>query len=159
SQAVKGGADFTVHTPGAEALGEPVLPSYQDVEQHYESEAQVTGVQAESAADHLFGPEVDNEIDEIFSTLAPAEAQREVGHPHEEAEPVGAFEQEEELAGKPLVPQVEMSATPESGLAPASAPAQEGLFGEQVNQEIDDIFANLAPAEAQLNVSDRDVSK
>ncbi|PWT97285.1 MAG: hypothetical protein C5B53_08300, partial [Candidatus Melainabacteria bacterium] len=39
------------------------------------------------------------------------------------------------------------------------APAQEGLFGEEVNQEIDDIFANLAPAEAQLNVSDREVIK
>src|SRR5262249_7013231 len=111
-QAVKGGADFTVHTPEAEGLDEAVVPSYQDVEQRYEAEAKATGVQAQSAADHLFGPELDNEIDEIFSTLAPADAQREVVHPHEEAEPVEAFEQEEEFAGKPLVPQVEMSATP-----------------------------------------------
>jgi predicted regulator of Ras-like GTPase activity (Roadblock/LC7/MglB family) len=160
-QAFKGGADFTVNAPEAEVESEPVEAPYQEVEQHFEPEVPVkaAAAQAEPASDHLFGAEVDSEIDDIFSALAPAEAQREVVHPHEkEEEPVEALDEEAEIVAQPASAPVQMAAR-DSVQAPPSEPAQDGLFGAEVNEEIDDIFANLAPPEAQMNVSDRDIIK
>ncbi|MEZ4487980.1 MAG: hypothetical protein R3C24_18340 [Cyanobacteriota/Melainabacteria group bacterium] len=76
------------------------------------------------AGEKVFEAGVDSEIDDIFSTLAPEEAQREVGSTELKSEPV------------------------------AEEPAEEKLFNQDVGSEIDDIFSNLAPEEAQKEVGE-----
>lgn len=138
---------FDVSTQASESIPEAVDYSHsfspEIVEEISQAELPAAATSAEPTGEHLFGPEVDSEIDDIFSALAPAEAQREVEH----AQPAPAAVEIEEES----LPQVAAS----QGAAPETAAAQEGLFGEEIDSEIDDIFSNLAPPEAQLNVSDR----
>jgi predicted regulator of Ras-like GTPase activity (Roadblock/LC7/MglB family) len=189
--------DFVMGSQDAEAQTSAAALEYPG-----EEVAQTPGfAEPESTQEHLFGPEVDNEIDEIFSNLAPPEAQREVVHPVEEAEAAVAeeeaevaIEEDEPVAHEVFEPashedfepaiheevepvahedfepvahaEVEAAsheAFEQEGAATsqeaAAGAVHEGLFGEEVNEEIDDIFANLAPPEAQLNVSDRGAGK
>lgn len=77
------------------------------------------------AQNKVFGTGVDSEIDDIFSNLAPEEAQKEVG---------------ETPAAKTDTPEEKEE--------------EEKLFDQDVGSEIDDIFSGLAPEEAQKEVGD-----
>ncbi len=103
----------------AEALAEPV----QEVADE-EEEEEISG--------SLFDGGLDSDIDNIFSELAPPEAQQEVSRhvDHVEAAPETQSEPEEEEE------------------------AEGALFDGGVDSEIDDIFSNLAPAEALKEVKD-----
>jgi predicted regulator of Ras-like GTPase activity (Roadblock/LC7/MglB family) len=96
----------------------------------------------EQSVSNLFGKRVDESVDDIFSTLAPEDAQREVSassyartavpEAEEKTEPVAAAEQAEPVSEE-----------------------KEGLFDEHVDEEIDDLFSQLAPPEAQRTVDVR----
>lgn len=76
----------------------------------------------------LFSAGLDSDLDDVFSGLAPAEAQREVS--------------------ASTLPTAEPSSP-----ALEAEPEKKGLFGQEVGSEIDDIFNGLAPPEAQREVS------
>ncbi len=140
---------------------------------------------AEPAAveeEKVFNENVDEEIDDIFSSLAPSEAQREVTHadeePTSEERAVAPAAEEEEEEAPETHAQIALP-EPEAFEAPVSRskkeviaeeearaeetepePVEEGLiFNQGVDDDIDDVFSNLAPAEAQLNVGDVKLSK
>jgi len=100
-------------------------------------EPPVVAEEEEAPASSIFGVKVDAEVDDIFSNLAPEGAQKEFKKPEPEAEtqPIPA-----PAPKKPI----------------ARAPGQDGIFDESVNDELDDIFSNLAPAEAQMTVADKE---
>lgn len=101
-----------------ESLSAPV-----QVEEPEEEEEEISG--------SLFDGGLDTDIDNIFSELAPPEAQQEVSRVVEPAKPAEVKEAEED------------------------AEESEGaLFDGGVDSEIDDIFSNLAPAEALKEVKD-----
>lgn len=91
------------------------------------------------SGDKVFGESVDSEIDDIFTTLAPEEAQKEVAEPAPTAK-----EPEKEEKSEPEKPKEEES---------PKAASEEGLFDQDVGSEIDDIFTTLAPEEAQRTVN------
>jgi predicted regulator of Ras-like GTPase activity (Roadblock/LC7/MglB family) len=133
----------------AEAPTEAAEPAEEPVEEHEEDEK-------------LFAENVDEEIDDIFSSLAPAESQKEVSHDEEtleeqsvqveeELSPAAPAEAEEEAAPEP---QVEEEPEAEAEPAEEEEGERETLFAENVDGDVDDLFSNLAPAEAQLNVGD-----
>lgn len=108
-------------------------------EQVTEQEEEEEEQQQEEEGGALFEGGVDSDIDNIFSNLAPPEAQLEVKDSPiaAKAEPksanivdtqAGEDEEEEEDKGV--------------------------LFGDGVDQDIDNIFSNLAPPEAQKEVKD-----
>jgi len=135
----------------------------------------------EERDEKLFAENVDEEIDDIFTSLAPADSQREVSHEDGEEEtrevegikddeiPAAPEESEPEVAEEPE-PEPEVEAEPEVAPEPEEeapepeqeeAPAEpqgeedeERVFAEGVDGDIDDIFTNLAPADAQRNVGD-----
>ncbi len=95
--------------------------------------------EAEPAEDGLvFAKGVDDDLDDVFSNLAPAEAHRTI-------EDLKSKQAEEE----PAEPEAEAEAEPEEGL----------VFTQGVDDDLDDVFSNLAPAEAQLNVGDVKLKK
>jgi predicted regulator of Ras-like GTPase activity (Roadblock/LC7/MglB family) len=79
---------------------------------------------------------LDQELDDIFDNLVPAEAQREVDKSDVVQRPVAApFEETTAVA------------------AEAEDSEQSSLFGNSLDSELDDIFSNLAPDEAQKKVT------
>lgn len=159
---------------------EPASPAAESLTKS-DAEAEPTDSEPREEEEKLFAENVDEEIDDIFTSLAPAESQREVTHDEEtveeqssaveEEEQAPAADQEEEHQGE--VPSSEESqpepVEEEEPAARSSEPAEEDaaepveeeegeretLFGEGVDGDVDDLFDNLAPAEAQLNVGDR----
>jgi predicted regulator of Ras-like GTPase activity (Roadblock/LC7/MglB family) len=110
---------------------------------------------AEVSDEGLFGDEVAAELDQIFSSLVPPEAQREVhsadlGQEAERPSSPGPWQKIEASKPEPI------TAPPPTAPIP---PAQAGMLGAGVNDEIDDIFSHIAPPEAQRNVSDRHISE
>lgn len=91
--------------------------------------------QEEEESGSLFEGGVDQDIDSIFSELAPPEAQREVSD-------LG-------LAGSVSAPIISSEM-----VGAAEAAESEGLFTGAVDSDIDNIFSELAPPEAQLEVKD-----
>jgi predicted regulator of Ras-like GTPase activity (Roadblock/LC7/MglB family) len=79
---------------------------------------------------------LDQELDDIFDNLVPAEAQREVDKSDAVQTPVAAAT-------------VETSAV----AAEDDDSEQSSLFGKSLDSELDDIFSNLAPDEAQKKVT------
>lgn len=164
---------------------EPASPAAESLTKS-DAEAEPTDSEQREEEEKLFAENVDEEIDDIFTSLAPAESQREVTHDEEtveeqsskvedEEEEAPAAEQEAEAPAE--FPE-EIRAAEESQPEPveeeepasrSSEPAEEEaaelteeeegeretLFGEGVDGDVDDLFDNLAPAEAQLNVGDR----
>lgn len=118
----------------------------------------------------VFAEDVDGEIDDIFSSLAPAEAQREVpaeDEPTEEEKAVPAEEEtpspEESRMPEPeafeakadVEPEPESKSEPEEREVAEAEVEPEGLvFNEGVDSDIDDVFSNLAPAESQRTIED-----
>jgi len=109
----------------------------------------------------VFAENVDSEIDDIFTSLAPADSQREVTREtevesvSEEFEVAPAAPEEEEPQPEPVSEE-----EPEASEQPAEPSEDEDgdretLFGDNVDGDVDDLFSNLAPAEAQMNVGDR----
>jgi predicted regulator of Ras-like GTPase activity (Roadblock/LC7/MglB family) len=96
----------------------------------------------EEPVENLFGKRVDDSVDDIFSTLAPEEAQREVSASNYAR--TGAVEEPEEPVAE-VVGEVAQEAPVE----------KEGLFAEHVDSEVDDLFSQLAPADAQRDVHAR----
>jgi predicted regulator of Ras-like GTPase activity (Roadblock/LC7/MglB family) len=94
----------------------------------------------ETPSSNLFGAKVDAEVDDIFSSLAPEEAQKPFKKPEPESEPEATFS-----------PPAQAPAP-----KPVAKAAKDGIFDESVNDELDDIFSNLAPAEAQMTVKDKE---
>jgi predicted regulator of Ras-like GTPase activity (Roadblock/LC7/MglB family) len=138
----------------------------------------------EEESGSLFEGGVDQDIDSIFSELAPPEAQREVSDlglstgsvsaqiiNSEMAETAGAAESEGLFAGAvdsdidnifselaPPEAQLEVKDTlrPAAAAVSSEEPEEEsgGLFAAGVDSDIDNIFSELAPAEAQKEVKD-----
>lgn len=111
---------------------------------------------AEPEEDEKVFPEnVDDEIDDIFTSLAPAESQKEVTHKAEEE----ATAEEEEVQPEPQAEEEPEAADHEQPSEAEPSEDEEGesetLFGESVDGDVDDLFSSLAPAEAQMNVGDR----
>ena len=162
-------AASTTDDAGAGMLAKRFMELSTDDEEELEA-ASVAEPAAAEEEEKVFNENVDEEIDDIFSSLAPSEAQREVTHsdeePTEEDRAVAPAEEEEPEA------HAEMSLPePEAFEAPVSRskkeveearveedepePAEDGLiFNQGVDDDIDDVFSNLAPAESQLNVGD-----
>ena len=108
----------------------------------------------------IFAKGVDKEIDEIFDNLVSEDAQKEVKDVDitslgttEVAEPAIVVEEAEKIEiVEPEAKIEEPQATP----TPASDDEDEeqsGLFGKSLDSELDDIFSNLAPEEAQKKVT------
>jgi predicted regulator of Ras-like GTPase activity (Roadblock/LC7/MglB family) len=93
----------------------------------------------EEESSNLFAAGVDDDVDDIFSNLAPAEAQKEFDP--------AAFEKEKQDIEEPKKPSVVAKETP----------AADNVFGAAVDDDLDDIFSSLAPAEAQREVTRADV--
>ncbi len=109
-------------------------------------------------SDGLFETGLDKEIDDIFSSLVPAEAQKVVqptsGQLESYAQPDPLREGEESESNESLAPEESIGHV--TSLAPEPEPAEaekEGIFESKIDQELDDIFSNLVPAEAQKEVS------
>ena len=103
-------------------------------------------------AEGLFETGIDKEIDDIFSNLVPAEAQKEVQSTSGEIEAVGAVAEEQPSAEAKV--QDELAAEIEPSTTPEEAPAaKDGLFETGIDREIDDIFSDLVPAEALKEVT------
>lgn len=114
-------------------LSEP-LESSQDSETALTEPVQeVAEEEEEEVSGSLFDGGLDSDIDNIFSELAPPEAQQEVNRHLDQVD----------------------KATPVSQPEPEEEEEAEGaLFDGGVDSEIDDIFSNLAPAEALKEVKD-----
>ncbi|MBX3136028.1 hypothetical protein KF707_07310 [Candidatus Obscuribacterales bacterium] len=121
--------------------------------------------EAQEEEEKVFAENVDAEIDDIFTSLAPADSQREVTHEAEAEVEVEAGAEESEVspaAPEAEEPQPEPIAEEEPEASEQSAEPSEDeegdretLFGDNVDGDVDDLFSNLAPAEAQMNVGDR----
>lgn len=98
-----------------------------------EIQQQPAEAQEEEESGSLFEGGVDQDIDSIFSELAPPEAQREVSD---------------------LAAGTGSGAAQVSTAETAEAAESEGLFAGAVDSDIDNIFSELAPPEAQLEVKD-----
>jgi predicted regulator of Ras-like GTPase activity (Roadblock/LC7/MglB family) len=143
-----------------------------------------TPIDQQTAAGALFETGIDKELDDIFSNLVPAEAQKEVNTrttgtnlPSLESTSIPelseAVSEEPETEAEAIETKTaEASAPPPKVTVPepkaATAPApetvaaeekKESLFASSLDKEIDDIFSNLAPTEAQKTVSDETLGK
>lgn len=97
--------------PVAQATPEPeVIPAVEPVAQTEESEPEPA---------KLFNAALDSDLDDVFSNLAPPEAQKQVAP-----------------SAEPALPSIESSEIQAK---------QEGLFGQEVGSEIDEIFSDLTP--------------
>ncbi len=141
-----------------------------------------------SESNTLFETEaVDREIEDIFSNLVPPEAQQEVNEAtlshnrlqamdRSEAKALLGRDEEKQAAkvadmnaGAKKAEQAPVSKAPEPALekapenavtiAPEVAEKKEGLFDPSLDKEIDDIFLNLAPEEAQAEVTNETLAK
>lgn len=122
----------TVEVDLSPLLSEP-LETAQEAEQSLSAPVQIEEPEEEEEeiSGSLFDGGLDTDIDNIFSELAPPEAQQEVSRVVEPSKPAEVKEAEED------------------------AEESEGaLFDGGVDSEIDDIFSNLAPAEALKEVKD-----
>ncbi len=122
----------TVEVDLSPLLSEP-LETAQEAEQSLSAPVEVEEPEQEEEeiSGSLFDGGLDTDIDNIFSELAPPEAQQEVSRVVEPSKPAEVKEAEED------------------------AEESEGaLFDGGVDSEIDDIFSNLAPAEALKEVKD-----
>jgi predicted regulator of Ras-like GTPase activity (Roadblock/LC7/MglB family) len=129
---------------------------------HQESEAPFPSSESSAESDEgLFGDEVAAELDEIFSSLVPPEAQREV-----QKATSGQFAERKKIDQPLEQPKQAFEAAPAPGLGEvpkspqiaaqiSSPPSQEGPFAAGLSDEIDDIFSHIAPPEAQRGVGDR----
>jgi predicted regulator of Ras-like GTPase activity (Roadblock/LC7/MglB family) len=149
-----GGAKPTELQPEMDAEATPLFEGGVDVtiEQAFanlvspESQREVQSV----PKGNLFDDGVNSEIDQLFSNLVAAEAQKELV-----SVPEQLVSAQEEL--KNVVDEAPI----EDGTVHALANVEEvsvkpeGLFGENVNTEIDQIFASLVPAAAQQEVLNR----
>lgn len=96
-----------------------------------------SGVGFQELRGHLFESGVDNAIDDIFTGLAPETAQQAVSHAsHETAD----------LESPKTDP------NPNLFNDPKEEDAADNLFGQDIGSEIDDIFSNMAPQQAQQGV-------
>ncbi|MBP7861080.1 hypothetical protein KA183_05315 [bacterium] len=95
-----------------------------------------SGVGFQELRGHLFESGVDNAIDDIFTGLAPETAQQAVSHDsHDTSDLVSP----------------RTSQSPNLFNAPQEE-ANDNLFGQDIGSEIDDIFSNMAPQQAQQGV-------
>jgi len=121
----------TIEVDLSPLLSEP-LESAQDTEALAEPVQEVAD-EEEEISGSLFDGGLDSDIDNIFSELAPPEAQQEVNRHVDHVE----------------------TAAPETQSEPEEEEeAERALFDGGVDSEIDDIFSNLAPAEALKEVKD-----
>jgi predicted regulator of Ras-like GTPase activity (Roadblock/LC7/MglB family)/predicted HAD superfamily phosphohydrolase len=97
----------------------------------------------------IFETGLDKEIDDIFSNLVPAEAQKNV----QSNEQTGSLsEQPPEYESEETVSEPE-TLKPLTSLAEEPNQEKEAIFETKIDQELDDIFSNLVPAEAQKEVA------
>lgn len=98
-----------------------------------------SGVGFQELRGHLFEGGVDNQIDDIFSGLAPETAQQAVGHETHDTS---------DLVAPKTSAISDLVGTQNEG-------ASDNLFGQDIGSEIDDIFSNMAPQQAQQGVEVR----
>lgn len=99
----------------------------------------------------LLGSGVDGAIDDVFSNLVPQEALREV----KDRVPIEEPKVVEDLTVSPQANLKEPNLVDEAGMAAS----EKALFDSGVDKEIEDIFSNLAPPEAQVDVSEAVLAK
>lgn len=125
----------TVEVDLSPLLSDP-LETAQEAEQSLAAPVQVEEPEEEISGS-LFDGGLDTDIDNIFSELAPPEAQQEVSRLVEPSQPA-----------KPVEVEVAKEAEEDD------EQSEGALFDGGVDSEIDDIFSNLAPAEALKEVKD-----
>ncbi len=96
-----------------------------------------SGVGFQELRGHLFEGGVDNAIDDIFTGLAPEAAQQAVSHTSHETS---------DLESPKTDP------NPNLFNAPQKEEETDNVFGQDIGSEIDDIFSNMAPQQAQQGV-------
>jgi predicted regulator of Ras-like GTPase activity (Roadblock/LC7/MglB family) len=129
----------TVEVDLSPLLSEPLESAQESKEESEQSlvEPIPEAEEEEEASGSIFDGGLDSDIDNIFSELAPPEAQQEVSR----------------AVQTPKAPLKE--AVEEAVEEPVDAEEPEtALFDGGVDSEIDDIFSNLAPAEALKEVKD-----
>jgi len=109
--------------------------------------------EVEEPSEPLFGGGVDGEIDDIFSELAPPEAQKEVADVFPSSTARSGINKESPEPNKVEAAPAAKEAVSEA-LAEVEEEAQGSLFNESLDSEIDDIFSELAPADAHKEVKD-----
>ena len=128
---VKASAVEPVGKPVAE---EPATPVAKVSEPEIVSAKSEPTAEAKESEGGLFVG-LDQELDDIFSNLVPAEAQKEVDKP---AATITASQPVEDIIEKADETEEE---------------EESSLFGKSLDSELDDIFSNLAPSEAQQKVT------
>lgn len=161
-------------------LSKRLMELSSDDEEELEAAAASHGDEPERADDEkVFAENVDEEIDDIFTSLAPAEAQREVAEageseeeePTEEDKAVAeeaapeeeevslpepeTFEAKSDVLPEPEPEEEEPAASENLVEEPEAEPAEGLIFNQGVDDDIDDVFSNLAPAEAHRTIEDR----
>jgi predicted regulator of Ras-like GTPase activity (Roadblock/LC7/MglB family) len=138
-----------------ESVPEPAHSALSHEEEATATPATVEDIKAEEDDDSqsIFAKGLDQEIDDIFSNLVPEEAQKEV-------KDAGVRASLDEIAVPEAVEEIEEISQPTT--QPAAVEEEEesegGLF-KGLDQELDDIFDNLVPAEAQREVDKSDVAQ
>ncbi len=138
------GADFdpiaalefakTVEVDLSPLLSEPLESAQESTQESEQSLVEpIPEAEEEEVSGSIFDGGLDSDIDNIFSELAPPEAQQEVSR----------------AVQTPKAPSKETIEEPVDAEEPETA-----LFDGGVDSEIDDIFSNLAPAEALKEVKD-----
>jgi predicted regulator of Ras-like GTPase activity (Roadblock/LC7/MglB family) len=125
--------------PKAETKSEPI-PEPAEAATKAEPAPQIAPVE-----DNLFGAKVDQDIDDIFSAIAPPDAQKEV-----QAKLEFAVESQEKTISDSFI-EIERSETVPD--------ASENVFGQAIDKDIDEIFDNIVPVEAQKEVKDTGYQK
>jgi predicted regulator of Ras-like GTPase activity (Roadblock/LC7/MglB family) len=112
-------------------------------------------------AGSLFDGGLEAEIDDIFSELAPPEAQKEVkdrSAAAAQAEPVKAEAKSEDFTPAAAAAEAKAQAEPEPEPEADAEAAEGGLFGDDLGQELDNIFSGLTES-AQLEVTASTLAK
>lgn len=146
-------------------LSKRLMELSNDDEEELEAAVASHGDEPERADDEkVFAENVDEEIDDIFTSLAPAEAQREVPDAEEEPteedkavtqEEPAAHENSELALPEPESFEAKSDLGPEPEHEAEAEPAEDGLvFSQGVDDDLDDVFSNLAPAEAHRTIDD-----
>ncbi|HEY9679592.1 MAG TPA: roadblock/LC7 domain-containing protein [Drouetiella sp.] len=159
----------TVEAPTPSVKSEPAK-----VESKPAAKIEEPKMEAAKSESNLFETGLDKEIDDIFSNLVPADAQKgfesRPGKDEDElpvkesAKAEAPKEQTKADAAKVADEPINAEETTKPTIAEAppvvteAAPEKEGLFETQIDQELDDIFSNLVPAEAQKEVAPKTVS-
>jgi uncharacterized protein len=139
----------TLAPPAAQKIFDPSLLERElaELEEDDATPEEITRGE-ERQAENLFGTDVTESVDAIFSALAPEEAQRQFDPK--------LFRKEQ--APEVVSPTISTHALPEEEKT-AEEESINNLFGQRIDESVDEIFSVLAPDEAQREVSESQYAK